>query len=180
MSEEGDHRCKTCLAGKYPSSDQSQCLLCPKGEVSEQGDHQCEPCSESTYASYDQTSCNPCPQYTTSPVGAIGVDSCVCVVGYAKLDGNTSCTPCAANSYADQEGLTSCKLCGENEEANSVRDGCQSCPADYVRSGPHESGCHCQEGYEANETGSCVMCPVGTYSRLEELVCTQCPEGHNA
>ncbi|KAK3584839.1 hypothetical protein CHS0354_005697 [Potamilus streckersoni] len=135
-------------------------IWCGPGQ---EGSTNCTLCSEDKFkstAGYGQcVSCDPDKDYTASMNRTV-CDVLYCRKGYYR--NNTSCVPCAAETYKPVRGNTECMKC---PAGNTSMDGGIDCPV-----------LHCVPGKTLDmKIQMCVECPKGTWkSKAGNMSCTPC------
>ena len=142
-----------CQAGYF--LDNGSCVPCAEGSYKPlNGPEACTACPTGTYydgnAPFTSNQCKSCPANSQDVAAGVGIESCVCQLGYIKE--NNACRPCTEGFYCPTEtqeiqcyhGATA------SEASSSVND------------------CVCLPGFYANCTGeschrSCLLCPVNFY-----------------
>mmetsp|Transcript_2648 Transcript_2648/g.10093 ORF Transcript_2648/g.10093 Transcript_2648/m.10093 type:complete len:2307 (+) Transcript_2648:267-7187(+) len=149
-------QCLPCVRGSYTNETSStECIFCPPGyitlsdESTQESD--CKSCPEGTYTT-DGMSCTECSPGTFSTVkGASVSHTCtLCPAGsWSSVSGANSslaCEPCEIGTYSPVLGATSPSTC-------------QNCPPDT---------------FSLLGASSCVACPIGSQSVLNENNVTTC------
>ncbi|XP_048862458.1 endosome/lysosome-associated apoptosis and autophagy regulator family member 2-like isoform X1 [Brienomyrus brachyistius] len=145
----------------------SECFQCKPGTFSRTaGSSVCELCPRNTYSSRGASSCTACnPEVAYAPEGA------------AECRGRP---PCSRKDYfeihtpCDSEGKTQImykwiepKICIENMTDAVI----------LPPSGERQACPPCNPGFYNNETGSCLPCPLETFSDGTDGRCQRCPAG---
>ncbi|KJP86611.1 hypothetical protein AK88_03715 [Plasmodium fragile] len=130
---------------------------CPKGFFFQS--KKCVPCPIGHYtSSVHRLQCISCETYkknsTTSYVGSISRNECLCKAGYYFNDKNKkSCVKCPAGYYKDQIGDFKCQSTCENMKRSIVQGA-----ASY-----EELNCVCKDGYYTDAQSKCVPCYLNSY-----------------
>ena len=141
--------------------DDNKVKVCSAGEFSKRG--KCVECAAGTYSESNATECITCDAGRYS---AAGSDKCsICGVGtYSKI-GSETCDTCSAGTYATA-GSAECTKCTGGQVSGEGADRCEW---------------SCDDGKIPNyETGECLRCPVGTYSKDNMSECEACPSAEYA
>lgn len=161
---------QTSTLGNVP-----MCVMCAQGKSRDLlANALCVTCLEDTFAAQAASAaCVPCGK-DSSTHDSTGQSLCDCVVGFARLGGETSeCETCESGKFKDNHHDThchSCSLCDRNDrvvyECNATHDvACSPCQDHSSTLGRQRSRvglCDCDVGYELL-AGVCVPCGVGTY-----------------
>ena len=171
----GEPRCDMCAQGK------SKGLL---------ANALCVPCPQDTFAAEAASAvCVACGN-DSSTHDSTGQSLCDCVVGFARLGGETSeCETCESGKFKDNHQDThcrSCSLCGQNDRVvyacNATHDvACSPCQDHSSTLGRQRSRvgfCDCDAGYELL-AGVCSPCGVGTFKdhTNNSFACASCLAG---
>ncbi|KAI0225294.1 hypothetical protein LSAT2_023853, partial [Lamellibrachia satsuma] len=191
--------CQICLKGYYQDKMwQESCIKCDKEKTTESNgataasdckpdcdpgregrNGRCEPCQRGYYkGEKGAASCTMCSNdKITSGNGSTTVNDCDianCTAGQYLDATNNVCINCKQSSYQPEKWQTECKPCLNDK----ITDG---------EGKTSESDCvtNCANGHGYNYTsGTCVVCPRGTYRIRVEAVtapltpgCVPCPVG---
>lgn len=120
------------------------------------GEHEtCRICTEEEFC-FDGVNYQ-CPLHSRAALGSNSLDDCKCIVGYEKV--NNACVECEAGFYCSgQDGKIQCQDNSDSQQG----------------SGEAEE-CFCLAGYVKDETGTCTLCPKGTFSNEADPSCSNCP-----
>ncbi|GAB68293.1 cysteine repeat modular protein [Plasmodium cynomolgi strain B] len=129
---------------------------CPKGFFFQS--KYCVPCPIGYYTSaVHRLKCISCENYkknsTTSYIGSISRNECLCKAGYYLKDKKKSCVKCPEGYYKDQIGDFKCQSTCENMKRSIVKGA-----ASY-----EELNCACKDGYYTNVHNKCVLCFTNFY-----------------
>jgi Tyrosine-protein kinase ephrin type A/B receptor-like len=196
--------CTPCAKGTYSTGSVDSCTKCAVGSYADSGETACTPCSpgkqytksgctscySSTYSPDPYTACTKCPAGTYSQNEATACVACdakkgyevndnqdgcicpnggvfdnvlqacsICKPGYSMIPGGGGCAACGPKTYAPRVGSESCVVCNDNKIVNAERTRCDYCPKSFGKS---------------KETGLCVKCPSGKYSKGDNDGCRAC------
>jgi hypothetical protein len=171
----GSTQCLSCNAGKFVSSDRTNCIDCPNNTVSASSASSCVSCDAGSYTTGPGSSvCLQCPSAAyycptnSSQAGFIKVPR-----GYHSVGGDSSSggagamniSACQKGSYCVGGVTNSCNF-GFYSNA-TLSTFCYECEAGYYQNQQGSSFCHsCSGGSFTPFTASrqCLICPKGTFS----------------
>ena len=165
---------QTCAAGKYPSADGINCLLCPTATYSPGGNRVCSPCSNggpgAEYSSSSGLTSNTC-DFTCNAGYFLQSSTCVlCDTGkYKDLKGNsTACSVCPAGKYSSTSGAITCIDCvaGTTYQNNQGTSKCEFCLVPSFIDGYYAPFCTVISNSDPQRCPSC-----GTGNELIDPVC---------
>lgn len=155
----GMHECRNCTvckAGDFArvnctATTDTVCGVCPAGTYTAAAGGTCIECPKNTYnptpGGESIEACLPCMEFSeTETIGHERQEACMCLSGYWHVN-RSFCEACTPGTY--------------NPLRNQSQ--CSNCPA----------GTHSPD-VNATSVGSCEACPVGTYSREGQRLCTPC------
>ena len=156
-----------CLCQAGYTLENGACVSCAGGSYKiTSGSHACTLCSTGTYydghAPFSSNQCKSCPANSQNAAAGVGIQSCLCQVGYIKQDG--ACRPCNEGFYcASETQETQCYIGSSSPQGSS-----------------NVNDCSCLPGYYANCTGeschqSCLLCPVNFYCHGGNTEAQECP-----
>lgn len=193
--------------------DASQCRVCDpcaKGTFKNiSGGETCQKCPKGKYANdTGLTACYDCEaNKTTDAEGSIGVNHCVCDMGYSHAPGtNISgthaclrcepgtfnihlnhhvCSNCSAGEYNDHSmpDSTSCRECRQNTYSYEGAAECVPCENSMTidAGSPNIESCICNAGYVGTDSGHapCSACEAGKYQPdIGRSECLNCLAGN--
>lgn len=189
--------CKKCQSGTYSDSDDSsKCNVCPNGYISSSNNDNCIPCPKGKYSfginPEDHIVCIDCSIGKFS--GALAGNSpTVCIncpsgkwSSILSLNNSLGCNECLPGLFSDIEGATNsytCKSClegrynkyyGAKKETDCIQVGLgtysKTAAVNYIQ---------CPKGKYSSTLGSsdCLDCPLGKYAdEINTIYCKDCPE----
>ncbi|KAL8275639.1 hypothetical protein Esti_000590 [Eimeria stiedai] len=152
-----------CSAGKYRDAETWTCTPCPEGFYCPGSER-----DEETGAQVEAAKVK-CPQnMTTSGVGAVSSDDCVCGAGAYRLFSGTAdetsvCEPCPINTYKEGTGNAACRACAVNsgtKETGATSAAQCLCKGGYYYSDKLKQCTACRESYK--------YCPGGSIPCTDE------------
>ena len=180
--------CTPCPAGTYAAAGATSCTTCATGTISTTaGSTSCATtCEAGKYANATHTACEICPAGSISTAGA---DACTqCEAGKYAAAGATECSTCAVNTYSTT-GSASCTTCPDGTYSEAGASSCSVGCIDESNctkgTGVNTMACNaahkceietCSAGYYLT-SGSCVICPAGSYAAVGSTECSACADG---
>jgi hypothetical protein len=139
------------------------------------------PCIASKYkADAGPGPCVDCPGYSSSPSRSTLSSACMCVAGYAQIDGQ-NCTACAKGKFKTSVGSGPCTACEQGKFKDSSGPGaCASCPSgsSSIAGSVDSLECRCTAGKSGPDGGVCTLCTVGKYKADSGSAgCVACRDG---
>jgi len=167
--------CIPCPLGRAPSTDKSECKICPAG-------------TQRSVAATD--TCTTCGDGLMSAAGSSVVCAGACLAGsYQSTVNVKECLPCPAG----KAGVACVSICSTNKFSGAGATGCLNCPAGSYSPTSDTYGnptcTYCEMGKYAVSDGTintCVSCAAGkstfyegvvTTSAIGANICTVCPKG---
>lgn len=188
-----------CLCNKgYTGADgeaplyAAVCTICPLGYFKDSpGSAECSICPENTYAdSLGSTNCTTCHDNSESSSGSESVAACLCLEGYALVNG--LCEACLAGKFKSVVQNVNCQECSPGTYSHSAASTCSNCSVGTYQHLSSQSscatctvnstsvngstGCLCVQGF----TASCTDCQALNADNLltPEATCSACPVGY--
>ena len=179
--------CARCVPGYYSNSIASTlCTACPAGTISgSAGSTSCTACPTGRFSLAGSTNCSSCTMNGTYAASSSVLSCAPCPAGSFLTAGAAtySCTSCPANFAASSPGSAACVSClGGGNYASNLATGstaCLSCTSGTAANPGWNAYCSntCSTPGTYLSGGSCLYCPVNTYSIGNAQVCTACAPG---
>ena len=125
----------------------------------------CVACERNTYCPGQAGPPLNCPANSASAMQSTTLESCVCLPGYKKTSGGTTCQLCTGKEYCALGTAYTCPARSSTRAAGSSDVSACECEAGYYYGGPGVGCTACGMGEykeELGNRGNCTKCPVGT------------------
>ncbi|GMH66617.1 hypothetical protein TL16_g04474 [Triparma laevis f. inornata] len=180
-------RCTACAAGKFSSTDSTECTerctecaSCPSGKFSTPGSSSCLVCPAGTFSAVGTPNgCNACAAGSFSEAEA---DNCSpCEAGTYASDGAPQCSSCPGGKYSGSSAQT-CVECAKGKFSGAKANTCENCNVGKYADNVGMGSClNCEPGTFASSGGSeaCTNCEAGKISAVNRVDCKDCPAGQS-
>ena len=178
------HMCDNCPALCAECQSEASCLECKSGAVTLENGLCAVACPRLTYLA-SNGSCRPCHHSCLSCTGPHGNNCTDCPRQFILQGGECVVrSSCPNGQYFDQR-RTECRFCHRScaECSGKGDDDCTECPSGFSLDKGHcvvdSRNLRCATGqYYDDGSSNCVTCPNGCSDCSDELMCTNCTEGH--
>jgi len=189
-NREGSNSCQECPEDTYltnfGSKLASNCLPCPKGQISSKGSNICSRCQGGNYKG-GINECLPCSNGKYGGIiGGDNLEYCInCPIGkFNSKSGSTgnhdcqNCLPGRNNNNVGAGSNTSCVKCERGKFRSESMTQCDDCISGSI-SGYGKTECKlCQVGKYTTNSIECNDCPSGKYAENKgSNRCLDCPGG---